>query len=406
MNAITELKQKRAAIVDKQREIIDKVDAEKREMSAEETQTYENMNVEFDSLGEQIQKLEKGEELRAQLKEREEQMRERVVDREFRAELNAEKPTNPRDTEEYRTAYENYLRRGQNGLFADELRALQVGTDSEGGYTVPDEFNKKLIEAMYDVNVMRPLCTVIQTSNGTMDIPVVSSQGAAAWTAEEAAFNEADDAFGVVQLSAYKLSRIIKVSEELLNDSAFNMQSYLSNSFANAFGSAEETAFVVGDGSSKPTGITASAGTGVTAASETAITGDEVVGLYHSLARQYRSKATFMMNDSTALLLRKLKDGNSQYLWQPGLQAGDPDRLLGKPVAIAHDMATVATSAKAILFADLSYYWIADRTGRTFQRLNELYAANGQVGFRAAQRVDGKLTLAAAAKLLVMDDGT
>lgn len=401
MNAITELKQKRAAIVKEQRDIINLVDKEQRDMTAEESQKYDQLNADFDALGEKIEKLEKDLEIRKQLKDREDYLQERKTDPTMRASLDNRKKVDPRSTDEYRAAYDSYLRMGRNGLFADELRALQVGTDSEGGYLVPDEFNRKLIEALYDVNVMRGLCTVITSSNGTMDIPVVSSQGAAAWTAEEAAFNESDDAFTYVQLSAYKLSRIIKVSEELLADSAFDMQSYLAQSFANAFGGAEETAFVTGNGTGKPTGITVSAGTGVTAASTSAVTADELINLYHSLARQYRSRAKFMMNDATALAIRKLKDGDNQYLWQPGLQAGEPDMLLGKPVVISHDMATMAASAKSVLFADFSYYWIADRSGRVFKRMDELYAANGQVGFRAHQRVDGKLTLAAAAKLIV-----
>lgn len=402
MSKITELRQKRAALVERQRELVNNADEEKRDLSTEEVQEYDKLNADFDALTTEIGEAEKQDEIRSQLRDREALMKERVDSREFRAALETKKNGSPLAGEEYREAYDTYLRQGRNGLYADEIRALQVGTDSEGGYTVPDEFNKQLIEALYDVNVMRPMCTVISSSNGTMEIPVVSSQGAAAWTAEEGAYNEADDAFGQVTLSAYKLTRIIKVSEELLNDSAFNLQSHLSGSFANAFGGAEETAFVTGDGSGKPTGITASAGTGVTAAATGAITTDEIIELYHSLKRQYRSKARFMMNDATALAIRKLKDSDNQYLWQPGLQAGEPDRLIGKPVVISHDMATMAASAKAVLFADFSYYWIADRTGRTFQRLNELYAANGQVGFRASQRVDGKLTLAEAAKMIVM----
>ena len=401
MNPITDLRQKRAALVEKQRSIVDAADAESRALTAEEAQEYDNINVEFDAISDEIKTLERSEAIRSELRSREDGMERHVETRDLRQPINTGSDQRPTASEEYRGAYNSYLRQGRNALFAEELRALQVGTDSEGGYTVPDEFNRQLVEALYDVNVMRPLCTIIQSSNGTMDIPVVSSQGAAAWTAEEAAYNDSDDAFSVVQLSAYKLSRIIKVSEELLNDSAFNLQSYLAGSFANAFGGAEETAFVTGAGSTKPTGITVSAGTGVTTAAATALTADEIIGLYHSLARQYRSRATFMMNDSTALVLRKLKDGDNQYLWQPGLQASEPDMLLGKPVAISHDMASIAASAKSVLFADFSYYWIADRAGRVFNRLNELYAATGQIGFKASQRVDGKLTLAAAAKMIV-----
>jgi len=123
--------------------------------------------------------------------------------------------------------------------------------------------------------------------------------------------------------------------------------------------------------------------------------------LYHSLGRSYRRRATFMLADATALAIRKLKDGDSQYMWQPGLQAGQPDRLLGRPVEISDSMPAMTTGLKSVLFADFSYYWIGDRTATVVQRLDELYAATGQVGYRAFKRVDGKLTLAAAAKHLI-----
>jgi HK97 family phage major capsid protein len=142
--------------------------------------------------------------------------------------------------------------------------------------------------------------------------------------------------------------------------------------------------------------VVGSSTAGVTAASATDISADEVIELYHSLKRAYRTNASFLMNDSTALIIRLKKETTGQYIWQPGLVAGRPDTLLGKPVYISDAMPTAAISAKSLLFGDFSYYTIADRSPRTFVRLNELYAANGQVGFRGVQRTDGKLTLAEA----------
>ena len=157
-----------------------------------------------------------------------------------------------------------------------------------------------------------------------------------------------------------------------------------------------------GDGQSKPTGFITNAETGVTAASSTAITADEVIDLYHSLRTPYRKNAVFMANDSTIKAIRKLKDGNGQYLWQPGLQAGQPDTILNRPIYTSAYMPELGSGNKIMLFGDLSYYWIADRQGRSFQRLNELFAKNGQVGFRVFQRVDGKLILPEAVKTLQM----
>ena len=139
----------------------------------------------------------------------------------------------------------------------------------------------------------------------------------------------------------------------------------------------------------------------MTAASSTAVTADELMDLYYSLKSPYRKKSVWVLNDSTIKAIRKLKDSNGQYLWQPSLTAGTPDTILGRPVKTSAYMPAIAAGAKTIAFGDFSYYWIADRQGRSFKRLNELFAATGQVGFLASQRVDGKLILAEAVKVLV-----
>jgi HK97 family phage major capsid protein len=307
---------------------------------------------------------------------------------------------NPRDSAGYKEGFNTYARRGLNGCDHRILNALQVGTNSEGGYIVPTEFETQLTMALQDINEIRRYATVINTAS-TRNIPVESSLGAAAWTAEEAAYTDADVAFSQVVLGAHKAATICKVSEELLQDAFFNVESYLAGAFGKRFGILEEAAFVAGDGSGKPTGIVPSSGLGVTAAGAAAITTDEIIGLYHSLGRPYRARATWMMADATAMLIRKLKDSTNQYLWQPGLQAGQPDTLLGRPVLVSSSVPAATTGLKSMVFGDLSYYTIADRSGVAVQRLNELYAANGQVGFRAFKRTEGKVTLAAAFKHLI-----
>ena len=283
------------------------------------------------------------------------------------------------------------------------LNALQVGTDSEGGYLVPDEYERTLIEALEDQNIFRQLAHVIHTSSGDRKIPVVASKGTASWIDEEAQYPESDDAFGQVSIGAYKLATMIKISEELLNDSVFDMPAYIAKEFARRIGAAEAEAFFTGNGTGKPLGILAATGgaeTGVTAAAADKITMDEVIDLFYSLRAPYRRNAVFIMNDATVKALRKLKDGQGQYLWQPSITAGTPDTILNRPVYTSGFMPTLATGNKTILFGDLGYYWVADREGRSFKRLNELYAPTGQVGFLASQRVDGKLILPEAVKVL------
>ena len=282
---------------------------------------------------------------------------------------------------------------------------MQVGTDSEGGYLVPDEFEHTLVEALQEENIFRKLAHIIQTASGDRKIPVVASKGTASWVDEEGSITESDDSFGQVSIGAYKLGTLIKVSNELLNDSVFPLEGYISKEFARRIGAKEEDSFFNGDGDGKPVGIfhsTGGAQVGVTAASTSAITADEIIDLFYSLGAPYRKKAVWVLNDATVKSIRKLKDGNQQYIWQPGMQAGQPDRLLGYAIHNSGNMEAVAAGKKAIAFGDYKYYWISDRQGRHFQRLNELYAANGQIGFRAWQRVDGKLLVPEAVKLLVM----
>ena len=250
---------------------------------------------------------------------------------------------------------------------------------------------------------------MIQTSSGDRKIPVVASKGTASWIDEEGVYTESDDSFAQVSIGAYKLGTMIKVSEELLNDSVFDLESYIAREFARRIGAKEEEAFFTGDGTGKPLGIlTASGGaeTGVTAASATAVTADELMDLFYSLKSPYRKNAVWVLNDSTIKAIRKLKDNNGQYLWQPSLVSGTPDTILGRPVKTSAYMPVIAAGAKTIAFGDFSYYWIADRQGRSFKRLNELYAANGQVGFLGSQRVDGKMILPEAVKVLVQKAGS
>ena len=303
----------------------------------------------------------------------------------------------------YRKSFWNAMR--QKVVRPEVMNALQVGTDSEGGYLVPDEFEHTLVEALQEENIFRKLAHIIQTASGDRKIPVVASKGTASWVDEEGSITESDDFFGQVSIGAYKLGTLIKVSNELLNDSVFPLEGYISKEFARRIGAKEEDSFFNGDGDGKPVGIfhsTGGAQVGVTAASTSAITADEIIDLFYSLGAPYRKKAVWVLNDATVKSIRKLKDGNGNYLWQPALTADTPDTLLGRPVYTSTSVPTIASGAKVIAFGDFSFYWIADRQGRIFKKLSELYATTDQTGFVATQRVDGKLILPEAIKVLQM----
>jgi HK97 family phage major capsid protein len=279
---------------------------------------------------------------------------------------------------------------------------LSVGVPQDGGYLCPEEFEKQIIDGLKEQNVMRNLCKVISTDN-ERKIPVAATHSVANWTAENAAYTESEPTFSEKTIDAFKLTDLVKVSNELMEDSAFDLESYIAKEFAMAFASAEEEAFCIGTGTNQPTGLfTANGGeVGVTTNSETAITADEIISLVYSLKAPYRRNAKFLMNDSTVAAIRKLKDGNGVYMWQPSLQAGEPDKLLGYDLFTSPYVPTLAANAYTVAFGDFNSYWIADRTGRTLQRLNELYSTNGQVGFICTQRVDGKIILPEGIKLIV-----
>ncbi len=392
---ILELREKRAKAWEAAKAFLDSHRNDKGVLSAEDDAAYTRMEQEITDLGREISRMERREALDAQLN--------LPVNQPLTG-----KPLNGRETaktgratDEYRQNFWDMMR--SKTPMPQVVNALQIGTDSEGGYLVPDEYERTLVEALEEENVFRQLAKVIRTSSGDRKIPVVATKGTASWIDEEGAYLESDDSFGQVSIGAYKVGTMIKVSEELLNDSVFDLEAYISREFARRIGAKEEEAFFTGDGSGKPLGVLAATGgaeTGVTAASATAITADELIDLFYSLKAPYRRNAVWVLNDSTIKAIRKLKDNQGQYLWQPSLTAGAPDLLLGKPVRTSAYMPAIAADAKTVAFGDFSYYWIADRQGRSFKRLNELYAATGQVGFLASQRVDGKLVLPEAIKVL------
>lgn len=397
---ITELREKRAKTWSAMENFLDSQRNDQGVLSEEDDAIYTKMEKEFESYTNEIKRMERKDAIEAEL------------NKPVSTPLTA-KPMVAKDEEEnvgrkskaYKKSFWNAMR--AKAVRPDVMNALQIGSDTEGGYLVPDEYEKTLVESLEEENLFRKIAKVITTSSGDRKIPVVATKGTASWVDEEGTINESDDAFSQVSIGAYKLGTLIKVSEELLNDSVFNLESYISKEFARRIGSKEEDAFFNGDGVGKPIGIfnsTGGAEVGVTAASSTAITADELIDLFYSLKAPYRKNAVWVLNDATIKAIRKLKDNNGNYLWQPALTANTPDTILGRPVFTSSYVPTIAAGAKTIAFGDFSYYWVADRQSRSFKRLNELYAATGQVGFVATQRVDGKLILPEAIKVLAQKE--
>lgn len=393
---IQELREKRNKAWDTARDFLDSKRNASGVLSEEDSKTYDALEAEVVNLGKEIKRLERQEQIDAEMNA----PTSTPVVSTPSAHIDAPEKKGTASAE-YTAAFWNNIR---NRNFADVRNALQIGEDSEGGYLCPDEFERKLISALEEENVFRPLATKIQTSSGDRKIPVITQKGEAVWMEEEEAYTLSDDAFGQIALSAYKVGTAIKISEELLNDSVFDLPSYIAKEFARRIGTKEEEAFLIGDGKGKPTGIFAATGGAENGATTTgaAITFDDVIELFYSLKSPYRKKAVWILNEQTVKALRKIKDNTGNFIWQPSVSAGLPDTILNRPYVTSVYAPTIAAGAKAIAFGDYSYYWIADRQGRSLKRLNELFAMNGQVGFLASQRVDGKLILPEAVKTLTI----
>lgn len=364
-------------------------------LSAEDDATYSRMEKEIADFGKEIARLE----------------RQEALDKEMSAPTSKPLTAKPdaakveektgRAADAYKNAFWNQVR-NRNGVSYEVCNALQIGVDSEGGYLCPDTFAQDLVKGLTARNIVRDLAHVFQTTSGQHKIPVVATRGTASWIEEEGPIPEGDDVFSQQYIGAHKVGTLIKVSEELLNDSAFDLEQYFIDEFSRRIGNKEEAAFLTGDGAGKPSGLLNDAEVGVTAASASTVTTDELIDLFYSLDAPYRINAVWLVNDSTMRVIRKLKDQNGQYLWQKALHEGEHETLLGKPIFHSPLAPEIAAGAKAIAFGDFSYYWIGDRQGITFRRLNERYADTGQVGFLATKRTDGKLILPEAIKVLQM----
>ena len=389
---VNELRTKRATLWNTMEGFLDTHRNDKGILSADDDATYANMEKDLDDLTNEIKRMERREAREAELSK---PVNKPITEK-------PEQTAKPEKAGRASAAYKEDFGRHLRGK-APLHNVLSESVDADGGYLVPEEFEHQIITGLDEANVIRSLAKVI-TTHHDRKIPISVGHSVATWTAENAAYTESNPTFGQKQIDAFKLTDLVRISVELLQDAEFDLEAYIAAEFARAFGIAEEQAFCVGTGTNQPTGIfTENGGTvGVTAAAANAITVDEVISLVYALKAPYRKNAKFLMNDATVALLRKLKDNNGAYLWQPSVQAGQPDKLLGYPLYTSPYAPIVEGGALAVAFGDFKNYWIGDRAGRTVQRLNELYATNGQIGYVATERVDGKVILPEGIQLLQM----
>ncbi len=391
---LQELLAKRAEVWEGAKAFVESHQRENGTLSAEDTAAYEKMEAEITDLTAAIDRAERARERDAMLAA---PTSEALTGRPDNGKLDTKIG---RASDEYHRDMMNAIRTG----FRQVSNLLQENVDADGGYLVPEELDKRLITVLDEECVMRALATKVRTS-GDRKINVAANRPTAAWIEEGGPLQFTEATFEQKLLDAHKLHASIQVTEELLYDEVFNLEGYITTEFGKALANAEEAAFLNGDGNGKPTGLfhpTKGAQIGVTAQKSNAITGDEVIDLIYSLKRPYRKKACFVTNDSTLGALRKLKDGAGQYLWQPALVDGEPDRLYGFPVRTSAFAPVMEANASALAFGDFSYYNIGDRGARSMTVLRELFAGNGLIGFVMKERTDGILVLQEAVKVLKM----
>lgn len=384
---ISEMIKNRADLVGQMRNFVDTHEDKSGKLSAEDAAAYAKMEAEFEQLSDAISRQQRADAREAELAK---PVNSPITGKPYVMSTQSEEKKG-RASDAYKKAMLTAMRTN----FRQISDVLSEGVDADGGYLVPIEYDRRLIDVLEEENIIRSLATKITTS-GEHKINIAATKPAAAWIEEGGALTFGDATFDQTFLDAFKLHVAIKVTEELLYDNAFNLENYIITQFGKALANAEEDAFLNGSGAGKPTGIFASTKGGhVINTLTAAIKSDDMLDLVYDLKRPYRKNASFIMNDATLAQLRKLKDNNGAYIWQPSYQAGEPDHILGYTV-----YTSAYAPADAIAFGDYSYYNIGDRGSRSFKQLNELFAGNGMIGFVAKERVDGKLILPEAVQIL------
>lgn len=394
MPTVLQLKEKRAGVWSTMQSILDTAEEANRDLEGDERSAYDAAEKELDTLTEDIERQERHE------------ARSGKYDAppsstpEFRAGGDDDPEA------EYREAWVTYMRFGMGELpieqrqvlrqgFDPETRAQSVGTNSAGGYTVPAGFREVIVERMKDFGAVRNVATVITTETGNpLPWPTLDDTGnVGALLAENTQISEQDIALGTAQLDAYKYtSKLTRVSLELLQDSAFDFGALVLRKHGERLGRITNQHYTTGTGSSQPNGIVTGATSGVTAAGVAAITADELIDLVHSVDPAYRARGQFMLSDTALKSLRKLKDSNGMYLWQPNVQAGVAASLFGYPYVINQDMAVPATGVKSVLFGDFEAgYVIREVLGMQTVVFEERYLDYFQKAYTTFLRTDAEV---------------
>jgi HK97 family phage major capsid protein len=387
---VEKLYEERANLWDQMKELNDREIKEERSLDASEKEAWDKMNDRMSEIDARTSELASVEEANKKSEE-------------ARAIFEASSPAPVIEKEVEAPTDASILRSMANGEVRShnfEKRDLTVGSD---GALVPQGFYDQIVAKLDENAVVRQFATVVSTAGGEdIKFPQITALSSAVLVAEGGGIGESDPTSASVTLGAFKYAYLVQVSSELLADEGVDIEGFLAQDSGRALGNGAGTDFAVGNHSSKPNGLMNASGTGVTCASATAITSDEVIDLYHSVTSPYRTNGAWIMNDATLKEIRQLKDSNNQYLWQPSMQQGNPDILLGSPVATDPNIETIATTKKVMAFGDMSKYFIREVQGIQVDRSVDYAFANDLVTFRFIYRADGDLLDTNAVKRMVM----
>jgi len=385
MTRIEELKQKRGALVKEARTIIDRCDTEKRDMNAEENVQYDKTMEDVDKLGGDITREE----------------RLLSIETGLRDNPAAQPPAHDDPEKEQRAAFTKYLRSGNAALGENEIRALQADVDTIGGYlAAPQQFISQLLKNVDDAVVIRQLATVIPLASAeSLGVPTLDTDlSDADWTTELATGKEDTSMkFGKRELRPHPFAKRIKVSSKLLRSSTIDVEALVRDRLAYKFGVTQEKAFMTGSGKDQPLGVFTPSKDGISksrdiigANTATSISADGLVDAKYALKGQYLNAAKWIFHRDALAQIRKLKDSTGQYLWQPGISGGIPDRIIELPYVMSEYAPNTFTKGMyAGILGDFSKYWIVDALNIQIQRLVELYAEANQTGFIGRVECDG-----------------
>lgn len=394
MPTLTERRQEWGELIHEARSITDVASEEERDLTSEEEERFDRLMDQADRIEERIGREER-------LAEREDRSRE-IPDPADRPDPDDEERDDP-EHNETREAFGRYLRSGSEALSGEEIRALEATDTTSGGALVaPEEFVRELIQAVDDQVFMRRLANVLPPipMAQSLGVPTLENDPADAdWTSELATGSE-DSAmdFGKRELQPHPLAKRLKVSNKLLRAAVLNAEQIVRDRLAYKFAVSEEKAFLTGDGASKPLGVFTASDSGISTSRDVSedmntdgMTADGLISVRHTLKGQYWSRARWLFHRDGIKQIRKLKDSNGQYIWQPGLQGGNPNEILETPYEVSEFVPNTFTADSYVgILGDFGTgYWIVDALSMTVQRLVELYAENNQVGFIGRLEADG-----------------